>query len=304
MITFENTKQTIGSRLKEIGLSESDVKKEISYAVQIINGSKSLSSCEPNSILSAITNVAQIGLTLNPVHKLCYLVQSYDRVRNTQICRAEPSYQGLIKLLTDSGSVNFVMAQVVYEFDYFKVDATNFEKPIEHRPDPFDPNRGVMMGVYAIGVMPDGNKLYETMSIEEIDTIMNRSDGYKSYKDGRIKTCPWVTDKSEMSRKTVIRRLAKYLPKTNRFDRVAEAIHLDEVDYTASDSQKQYAYSLLENCSIVDRIELASISQEIEDGRNIDAVIEKLKDNQIENSRKSMTEVGKMVDEKVNDDRS
>jgi len=76
--------------------------KECSFALQHFGKNSYLNGSTTESKLQAVMNVAQVGLTLNPVLKLAYLV---PRFSNGKVeCFLEPSYQGLVKLVTDTGS--------------------------------------------------------------------------------------------------------------------------------------------------------------------------------------------------------
>ena len=61
-----------------------------------------------------------------------------------------------------------------------------------------------------------------------MNRIRDRSDAWKAFKAQKIKSTPWHTDWSEMARKTVFRRLSKYLPSsTDRMQQAAERIDDD-----------------------------------------------------------------------------
>jgi hypothetical protein len=55
-----------------------------------------------------------------------------------------------------------------------------------------------------------------------------------------------------MYRKTVIKRLFKYLPKSKAFEPVANAISLSDTDYSISDGQADYLVTLIERASYDD----------------------------------------------------
>ena len=281
--------------LKSSGLDKKIIERECSFALQAINASKQLMAATTQSKQAAILNIAQTGLTLNPVMKLAYLVPRWSK--DGTICCLEPSYQGLVKLLTDTGSVKAINVQLVYKEDEFTIESSDFDNPITHKPKPFG-GRGDIIGVYAIAMLPNGAKQTETMSIEQLYEIRELSESYKAFKLNKIKSCVWTSHEGEMMRKTVLRRIVKYLPKTDTYESVAKAIELDEQDYKVSESKKTYAYGLLENSTMVERIEIANTESTIDSGSNdeVNELIEKLKDIQRDTGRYGMAEINKKVE--------
>ncbi len=172
------------------------------YALKIAIGNR-------QSVINAVTNIAAIGISLNPAKKQAYLVP-----RKGGIC-LEVSYMGLIDLATASGSVLWVHAEMVAKSDSFKLHG--YDKAPTHDFDPFG-DRGDWVGAYCVAKTIDGDYLTNTMSIGDIRSVMNRSESVKSGKSS-----PWKTDFSEMAKKTVVKQASKYWP---RSERVASAVHL------------------------------------------------------------------------------
>jgi len=108
--------------IEQSGLDESAFSREISFAVQHAIKNPYLQKCTSNSVLRAVMNVAQIGLTLNPVSKYAYLIPRFNGQSKELECVLEPSYIGLAKLLTDSGSVTSIECHLIYQGDLIKVD--------------------------------------------------------------------------------------------------------------------------------------------------------------------------------------
>lgn len=213
--------------------------KEKAYAIQIFRKNAYLQKASLQSTLEALVNVANIGLSLNPAAKLAYLVPRFV-AGGVEVC-LEASYQGLVKLITDSGSAKSVYSHIVFEGDEFQeILGTNVE--LIHSPKR---QSETPILVYAVAILHDGTKQVEVMSIKDIHDIRDKSEGYKSFINGKAKSCIWNDHFNEMARKTVIRRLCKYLPKTNQWDKINEAIKLDESDYKISDSQIDMIESLL-----------------------------------------------------------
>lgn len=275
----QELKNTLLPRVKEIGVSEQTLAKEISFALQHVNKNQQLKKADGTSVMQSIMNVCQVGLSLNPVQKLGYLVPRWDSLKKINTVAFEPSYQGLVKLLTDSGSVSMIYSHLVYEGDIFEVSfGTSTE--LVHKPK-FASKK--ITHVYAVAILPNGLKVPEVMTMEEIEAIRERSDSYKAFKAGKIKSCVWSTDEGEMARKTVIRRIFKYLPKSESFEKLAKAISYDEQDYTASPEQLDYIDQLLEQTSISlekqEQITLEMNSYSQEQAANC---INYLKNNQID----------------------
>jgi len=61
----------------------------------------------PESLKSAILNVAAVGISLNPATAHAYLVP-----RDNRIC-LDIAYRGLVKLATDSGAIEWAKAVLV-----------------------------------------------------------------------------------------------------------------------------------------------------------------------------------------------
>lgn len=190
--------------------------REAEFAIQVLQANEyalKLATGNRQSVINAVTNVAAIGISLNPAKKQAYLVP-----RDGKIC-LDISYMGLADLATASGSIKWVKAAIVYDTDKFSLNG--FDKPPEHQFNPFGKDRGEPVGAYVVVKTADGDYLTEAMSAEEINDIRDRSSAWKAWIEKK-KKCPWVTDWGEMAKKTVIKRAYKTWPKTDRLD---EAIH-------------------------------------------------------------------------------
>lgn len=199
-------------KFTEIAMSSGNLvtyQREAMYALQIVGAKDVLQRCSADSIRNAVINVASVGLTLSPAHKLAYLVP-----RNGEAC-LDISYIGLVKIATDSGAVAAVHATVVRandEFEYF--DA--FAAP-RHKFDPFATaeSRGDIRGVYAVAKLANGITQVETLSMEEIVKIRSVSKA----KDG-----PWKEWFEEMAKKSVIKRASKLWPRTDRLSTAVQIL--------------------------------------------------------------------------------
>lgn len=167
----------------------------------------------PQSMLYAVTNIAAIGLTLNPAEHLAYLVPRDGAIM------LDVSYRGLIKLATDCGSIEWARAELVYDSDHFEYLGPA-QAPI-HRADPFQSDRGEFRGVYCIAKTAKGDVLTEVMSAEQIYMVRDTSMAYARKKQG-----PWVDWFDQMAKKTVIKRASKTWPRTATIQRLDTAISI------------------------------------------------------------------------------
>lgn len=177
-----------------------------------------------DSLKKAIINVAAIGLSLNPIKKLAYLVP-----RKSEIC-LDISYQGFIALAEEAGAIKWAHAELVYSADTFENRGIG-ERPV-HKFDPFA-DRGKVIGAYCLAKTYHDEMVYTHMPIKDIYSIRDRSEAWKAGQSG-----PWKSDENEMIKKTVIRRAYKSWPKSDtrmeRFEKALEASQqIDPIDLNA-----------------------------------------------------------------------
>lgn len=181
----------------------------IRIASAALNRTPALAQCSAQSVLLSVMNAAQLGLEPGGADQRAYLVPFKDE------CQLIVSYRGLIDLARRSGKIKSIEARVVREGDSFAV-AYGLNPRLEHSPSLTQSEPGEVVAVYAIARFDDGGTQLEIMTRAEVDAIRKRS---RSGGSG-----PWSTDYSEMARKTVVKRLCKYLPMSIE---MARAIELD-----------------------------------------------------------------------------
>lgn len=181
-----------------------------------------------DSLKLALHNVAAVGLTLNPVRRLAYLVPRDKKVQ------LEIGYLGYIQIAVECGAIKWAVAELVYEADLFKYMGPG--EKLVHKFDPFSEKRGELRGAYCMVKTHDEEYLSTMMTIKEIYSIRDRSVAWKTYMRDNSKTCPWVTDEGEMIKKTVIRRAYKSWPMTDTrgLERFERAINVNQADHELS----------------------------------------------------------------------
>ena len=202
------------SKFSEIAQAEGNLvtyQKEAMFAMQTIQSNNYLQGVPTQSIQNAVINVASIGLSLNPALSFAYLVPRDGK------CCLDISYKGMVKLATDTGSIQWAKAELVRENDDFKMISMDQVPLHEFNRFAAEADRGEIIGGYCVAKLADGTYMIETMSREELDKVKDSSKA-KSAKS------PWQTWYGEMAKKTIIKRASKSWPKTS--PRLAEAIQV------------------------------------------------------------------------------
>lgn len=182
-----------------------------------------LQECHPHSIFAAVLRACSLGLDLEPAMNEAFLIPRWNNQAKVTECQFQPGYQGLRKLACNSGQVEFIQARVIHAGDHFQY-AYNPDLIFSHVPCRGG-ERGKVTDIYAYAKLASGDQLIEVMSRDEIEAIRARSQSANSG--------PWVTDWSEMGKKTVIKRLCKSLPRS--LD-LARAIEADDEDYQSGNA--------------------------------------------------------------------
>lgn len=181
-----------------------------------------LAKCDVASLVGAIGQCAQMGLEPNTVLGHAYLVpfntkrkdaNGNDRwVNSVQVIIG---YKGLIDLARRSGQIVSIAAHEVCEHDRFEL-VYGLDEKLNHTPAMGD--RGEVIGFYAVAKLKDGGHCFEFMSRHQVETIRDGSQGFQqAVKYKKEAAHPWSAHFVEMGRKTVIRRLAKFLPLSVEF---------------------------------------------------------------------------------------
>lgn len=197
--------------LAEVCPKHVDLDRLIKVILFAVNKNPTLAGCTPTSIVQCAMGAAELGLDLGGSLGQAYMVP-YKNTAQFII-----GYRGFIHLARQSGTIASIASHVVYRGDKLSVNFA--EEHILHEPDldAEDMADSDIVAVYAIARFKDGSRQVEVMTRRQVDAIRRRS---KASDNG-----PWKTDYAEMARKTVIRRLCKYLPLSPE---LAKAIEIDD----------------------------------------------------------------------------
>ena len=183
----------------------------------------SLMDFEPRLIYREVAKSAGLGLLLDPILGEAYIVTAYNYKTRKVEPQLRVGYKGMCKLARQTGEVGNIYSHEVHALDYVECDL-GFPKVFHHKPKLFS-DRGPIIGYVAIITFKDGTFDFEPMSLEQCLDIRDRSDAWKAFKDGKIKSTPWSTDENEMCKKTDLRRLLK---RQAQSPELSEAIRIED----------------------------------------------------------------------------
>lgn len=268
--------RAIESHLKTSGLSPEVIAREMSHAKQAWESDANLQKCDPRTIVNAVCNVANFGVTLNPIAKQACLIARWNGRERKFEATLEVEYGGLISAVTDSGFVTAVIANAVYEGDNFAINIASTNDPVTHNPCLQRSKRGAVIGSYAIAVFQDGTKSVEWLDMDDLEKIRECSESWKNEKARPYS--PWSKWFDRMAVKSAIRRLCNYLPRQAKSDRLLNIIEHDNKEYGASFQQIGLIDNLLRDSTLNEEIKQA-IESEMHDYtyQQAQAAIDRLK---------------------------
>jgi recombination protein RecT len=185
-------------------------------ALTEVRKTPALGKCDQASFLGAIMQCAQLGIEPGSALGHAYLLPFDNRKKGITEVQFILGYRGMIDLARRSGQILSIEARAVYTADKFHV-SLGLNPDLTHEPDWEAEDRGPMRFVYAVAKLRDGGTQFDVMSRADIEKVRQKSRAGQSG--------PWVDHYEEMAKKTVIRRLFKYLPMSIE---MAGAVEQDE----------------------------------------------------------------------------
>jgi recombination protein RecT len=194
----------------------------VRVALTAITRTPKLANCDQHSFLAALLTLSQLGL--EPDGRLAHLIPFENKKRGVTEVQLIVDYKGLVDLAMRTGYYSKIHADKVCEKDDFEYDMGEVKK---HKVDFRNP-RGEVFAYYSQVTLKDGTKVADCMTFEEVESIRKRSP---SAEKG-----PWVTDFDEMGKKTVFRRLSKWIPSSPEFREAldADADQLEEARFRSA----------------------------------------------------------------------
>jgi len=147
------------------------------------------------AIMAGLMKGAFLGLDI--INQECYLIPYGDRLN------FQASYKGMVKLAKkySTRKIKSIASKIIRDGDVFEETIVNGVQSFTFTPKPL--NSGEIIGAFAFVMYEDGTVEYDVMNREELENTRKHS---KAANSGA-----WRDFYSEMCRKTVIRRLCKYI---------------------------------------------------------------------------------------------
>jgi len=173
-------------------------------AMTAVRTNPKLQQCTPDSFVAAMMQSAQLGLEPNTPLGQAYLIPYGSEVQ------FQLGYQGMLTLAYRTGEYRSISAYAVYSNDKFEYEL-GLEEKLVHKPA--RKPEGEPEYYYAVYRLQNGGRGFVVMSREQIEA---HRDKY-SPSATKGKHSPWTTDFVGMAKKTTLKQLLKYAPKSVEF---------------------------------------------------------------------------------------
>lgn len=178
----------------------------VRVALVAINQNPKLLECTKESLLSCVMSSAQLGLEPGPLGHV-YLIPYRDNKRGVSLAQFQLGYKGIMELIQRTGQVEVINAVSVHEKDHFEYELGFDEKLVIK---PAEGERGKVVRYVAYAKTKAGGRYQVVMSKDDVEKHAKKFS--KAYASGF--DTPWKSDFDEMAKKTVLIKLAKFLPKS------------------------------------------------------------------------------------------
>lgn len=186
-------------------------------ALTALRTTPKLAECDKWSFAACILQAAQLGLEVNTPMQHAFLIPR--KMKGVMTCTLQLGYPGLMELARRSGQVSSIYAFTVHDGDVFEYEL-GLDPKLRHIPK-LDSERAEknMSFVYAVAKLAGGtdDRQFVVLSKREVNERRARGAGGPA----------WSTDYLAMARKSAVRALFTWLP---RSPEMARAVAVDADD--------------------------------------------------------------------------
>lgn len=228
MLTSPKTKRGIQSLAGAFMTPE----RFLRLALNAVSKTPKLLECEPNSVIGALMTAAALGLEPNTVQQQAFLIpyKKSKKVGTKWVdayeCQFQIGYRGFITLAHRSSHIDKIEAEAIHQNDVFEhMQGTEsflrYKKALT--------NRGALIGAFCYVRLTNGNEMTLVLPVDDIEKIKGKSETLASLKRAvdeskddysrakaqkKLDETPWVLWEDDMAAKSVIKKMAKFLPLT------------------------------------------------------------------------------------------
>ena len=188
--------------LRRIDPKYVNITRMVSLAIEAKMRNELLAQCSPVSVLNFCKKCAEAGtdrVGAGGMWPVPFWNKKGNGGKGCYDMQPMPDWRLIIEKAKKAKAIKHATAEAVYENDVFSY-SRGMNPSLIHEPALSD--RGKLVRVYCVYTMPDGEKDFCVMDIgADVDPIRKRS---KAADAG-----PWVTDFTEMAKKTVVKRALK-----------------------------------------------------------------------------------------------
>jgi recombination protein RecT len=212
------------NQIKNYFGDEKQAMKFLSSVTGAVQKLPKLLECEPMSVVNSFMTMAQLGLMPSDISGEAYVLPYAGKAQ------FQLGYQGIVTLFYRAGGTG-IRAEIVRKNDEFSYE----NGKIHHKIDIFKSNleRGEAVGAYAIAKV-NGEEICKAMN--KVDILAIGKNFSKSF---NTEFTPWKEKNDpelNMWKKTVLKQLAKMLPKN---ETIHKAMAADNLDSRINDVKKE-----------------------------------------------------------------
>jgi len=172
-------------------------------ALTSIRLNPALLECSTASLLGGILQSAQLGFEINSQGQ-AYLIPYNNRKTGEKEAQFQIGYKGLLELFYRSEKTTLAYANEVREGDTFHIEYGTTQI-LKHIPILEDRLESPVVAYYAVAQLKDGTKHFHVITKKEAEKHRDKFSKAKTFG-------PWIDLFDEMAKKTVLKKLLKYLP--------------------------------------------------------------------------------------------
>lgn len=243
----------------------------IANITALVANDAKLQVCEPQTIMYAAITATAMDLPFERSQGLAYVIPYKDNKTGKKVAQFQMGYKGYQQLAVRSGQYLDINATDVREGEIKSINRLNGKIRFEWNQTQ-ERDKLPIIGYAAYFKLASGFSKTIYMTVEEIENHAIRySETYRSDKDWVRKASKWVTDKDQMSKKTVLKKLLNDGTAPRSIE-MRMAIAADQ-----SVQYKENEYTYVDNSASDAKAELAERAKEramVEDAESEDIVDE------------------------------